>query len=160
MTHGIIFLGTPHRGSSAATYGRVAFWLTKIFVLQNANTNLISSLERDSDMLDRISTAFVETLAKAESLKLWSFAEEKQIRWGLIGMHIVPPESARIGHERENWGTISGDHRQIAKYLKATDEGFVKVSSVLKGWIDDALFTGNRLLFSSFATLYRSPACC
>ncbi|KAI3332754.1 hypothetical protein F4824DRAFT_474266 [Ustulina deusta] len=141
MTHGVIFLGTPHRGSSAATYGRVAFWLTKIFALQNANTNLISSLERDSDMLDRISTAFIETLAKAECLKLWSFAEEKQIRWGIIGMHIVPPESAKIGHERENWGTISGDHRQIAKYLEATDEGFVKVSSVLKGWIDDALFT-------------------
>ncbi|KAI0909375.1 hypothetical protein F4823DRAFT_562928 [Ustulina deusta] len=141
MTHGVIFLGTPHRGSSAATYGRVAFWLTKIFALQNANTNLISSLERDSDMLDRISTAFIETLAKAECLKLWSFAEEKQIRWGIIGMHIVPPESAKIGHERENWGTISGDHRQIAKYLEATDEGFVKVSKVLKGWTRDALFT-------------------
>ncbi|KAI1348803.1 hypothetical protein F5Y01DRAFT_206322 [Xylaria sp. FL0043] len=141
MTRGVIFLGTPHRGSSAATYGRVVFKLTKMFAFQNANINLISSLERDSDVLDRISTAFVDTLAKAQGLKLWSFAEEKQMRLGLIGTHIVPPESARIGHERENWGTISGDHRRIAKYFKATDEGFVKVSSVLKGWIDEALLT-------------------
>ncbi|KAI1424788.1 hypothetical protein F5Y12DRAFT_714855 [Xylaria sp. FL1777] len=141
MTRGVIFLGTPHRGSSAATYGRVVFRLTKIFALQNANISLISSLERNSDTLERISTTFVDTLAKAKDLKLWSFAEEKQIRWGLVGMHIVPPESAKIGHERENWGTISGDHRQIAKYSKATDEGFVKVSNVLKGWIDEILFT-------------------
>ncbi|KAI0432656.1 hypothetical protein F5Y09DRAFT_131419 [Xylaria sp. FL1042] len=141
MTRGIIFLGTPHRGSSAATYGRVVFILTKIFAFQNANINLISSLKRGSDVLDRISTAFIETLMKAQNLKLWSFAEEKQMRLGLIGTHIVPHESAKIGHERENWGTISGDHRQIAKYLNADDEGFVKVSSVLKGWIDEAVWT-------------------
>ncbi|KAI1305483.1 hypothetical protein F5Y03DRAFT_152930 [Xylaria venustula] len=141
MTRGVIFLGTPHRGSSAATYGRVAFTLTKIFALQSANTRLISSLERGSEILERISTAFVDSLARAKSLKIWSFAEEKEIRLGLVGMHIVPLESAKIGHEREDWGTISGDHRQIAKYWKSTDEGFVKVSSVLKGWIDEAILT-------------------
>ncbi|KAI3318127.1 hypothetical protein HD806DRAFT_325111 [Xylariaceae sp. AK1471] len=138
MTRGIVFLGTPHRGSSAATYGSVAFRLTQIFAFQSANTKLISSLERNSEILDRISTAFIQTLAKAKDLHLWSFAEEKQVRWGPIGMHIVPAESAKIGHERENWGTISGDHRQIAKYRKATDEGFIKVSHVLKGWIVNA----------------------
>ncbi|KAI0450474.1 hypothetical protein F5B21DRAFT_427373 [Xylaria acuta] len=161
ITRGVIFLGTPHRGSSAATYGRVAFRLTQIFALQNANTKLISSLERGSDILDRISTAFLETLAKAESLKLWSFAEEKQIRWGPIGMHIVPPESAKIGHGRENWGTISGDHRQIAKYLKATDEGFVKVSNILKGWVDEALFAvtaKDRHLYEGCLTSLNDPA--
>ncbi|KAI0809525.1 hypothetical protein GGR55DRAFT_689298 [Xylaria sp. FL0064] len=138
MTRGVIFLGTPHRGSSAATYGRMVFKLTKMFAFQNANVNLISS---DFDCIHR-------TLAKAQNLKLWSFAEEKQMRLGLIGTHIVPPESARIGHERENWGTISGDHRRIAKYFKATEEGFVKVSSVLKGWIDEAILTDQECLRS------------
>ncbi|KAI0968001.1 hypothetical protein F4678DRAFT_230959 [Xylaria arbuscula] len=141
ITRGVIFLGTPHRGSNAATYGRMAFTLTKIFAFQSANIKLISSLERGSEILDRISTAFVDSLAKANGLQIWSFAEEKEIRLGLVGTHIVPPESAKIGHERENWGTISGDHRQIAKYLNSTDEGFVKVTSVLKGWIDEVIFT-------------------
>ncbi|KAI1746987.1 hypothetical protein F4782DRAFT_535834 [Xylaria castorea] len=116
---------------------------------------------KGSDILDRISTAFIETLAKAENLKLWSFAEEKQIRWGPIGVHIVSPESAKIGHGRENWGTISGNHRQIAKYSKATDEGFVKVSNVLKGWIDEVLFTAtakDRHLYEDYLKSLNDPA--
>jgi hypothetical protein len=125
-----------------ATYGRVAFMLTKMFAFQSANTKLLSSLERDSEILDRVSTAFIQTLTKSPNLHLWSFAEEKQVRWGPIGMHIVPAESAKIGHERENWGTISGDHRQIAKFRGPTDEGFVKVSNVLKGWIHEAISCG------------------
>jgi hypothetical protein len=142
MTRGIVFLGTPHRGSSAATYGRVVFRLTQLLAFQSVNTKLLCSLEKDSEILDRVSTAFIQTLIKSKTLHLWSFAEEKQVRWGLIGMHIVPADSAKIGHERENWGTISGDHRQIAKFRKLTDEGFVKVSKVLKDWIHDTISLG------------------
>ncbi|KAI8631819.1 hypothetical protein F5Y19DRAFT_422185 [Xylariaceae sp. FL1651] len=155
-TRGIVFLGTPHRGSSAATYGRVAFRLTQIFAFQNANIKLMSSLERGSEILDRISTAFIETLAKAEGLHVWSFAEEKPVRWGLVGMHIVPAESAKIGHERENWGTISGDHRQIARYQKATDDGFMKVTNVLKSWVADAISRDSIRVMDGYSDCLRS----
>lgn len=97
----------------------------------------MTALEKNSDQLDQLSTEFCETLEKTGSLRLWSFVEEKQVRLGLVGMQIVPADSARIRHIKEDWGTISGDHRQIAKYAEARDEGFVKVSNVLKGWIKD-----------------------
>ncbi|KAI1178974.1 hypothetical protein F4777DRAFT_593631 [Nemania sp. FL0916] len=134
-THGIIFLATPHRGSRAATYGRLAFSLTQGFVFPSANINLISSLERGSGEIARISDEFIETLATARHLELCSFAEEKPIKFGWFSLHIVPHESAKIGHEREHWGTISGNHREIAKYSNAADEGFIKVTDYLKRWM-------------------------
>ncbi|KAF3002784.1 hypothetical protein E8E14_000058 [Neopestalotiopsis sp. 37M] len=133
-TRGIIFLGTPHHGSSAATYGRAAFRLGKTVAFQSANIKLLTALERNSESLDQLSTEFCETLEKTNSLRMWSFAEEKQIRFGVVGMQIVPADSARIRHIKEDWGSISGDHRQITKYASTRDDGFVKVSNVLSGW--------------------------
>jgi hypothetical protein len=67
---------------------------------------------------------------------MWSFFEEKQVRFG-VGMQIVPADSARIRHIKEDWGSISGDHRQIAKYSSTQDDGFVKVANVVRGWVRD-----------------------
>ncbi|KAK7976268.1 hypothetical protein PG989_014731 [Apiospora arundinis] len=97
-THGIIFLGTPHRGSSSATYGRTAFRLSQVVAFQSANIKLITALERNSETLDRISTEFNESLAKNKDINMWSYSEERQV---------------------------------------SRDDGFVKVSSVLKQWVKD-----------------------
>ncbi|ETS76726.1 hypothetical protein PFICI_12113 [Pestalotiopsis fici W106-1] len=136
-TRGIIFLGTPHHGSSAAMYGRTAFRLSKKIAFQSANIKLLTALERNSEPLDQLSTEFCETLEKTNVLRMWSFCEEKQVRFGVVGMQIVPADSARIRHIKEDWGSISGDHRQIAKYSSTQDDGFVKVNNVLKGWVRD-----------------------
>lgn len=135
---GIVFLGTPHRGSNAASYGRIAYLLTKTFAFQSANTKLLTALEKNSETLDRISTEFFHTLESYKNLRIASFSEEKQIRFGVIGMQIVQSDSAKIGHIRETWGSISEDHRNMAKYASLRDEGFVKVSRKIKEWVDDA----------------------
>lgn len=136
-TSGIIFLGTPHSGSNAASYGRVAYTLTKIFAFQSANTKLLTALEKNSETLDRISTAFYQTLENYKNLRIASFSEEKQVRVGPVGMQIVRPDSAKIGHARETWGSISEDHRNMAKYTTARDDGFVKVSRKILEWVGD-----------------------
>lgn len=135
---GIIFLGTPHRGSNAATYGRIAYLLTKTFAFQSANTKLLTALEKNSETLDRISTEFFHTLETYKTLRIASFSEEKQIRFGVLGMQIVQSDSAKIGHVRETWGSISEDHRNMAKYTSSRDDGFVKVSRKIRHWVDDA----------------------
>lgn len=98
---------------------------------------ILTALERNSESLDQLSTEFCETLEKTDTLRMWSFSEEKQVRFYVVGMQIVPADSARIRHIKEDWGSISGDHRTIAKYSTTQDDGFVKVSNVLRGWISD-----------------------
>lgn len=137
-TSGIIFLGTPHRGSNAASYGRIAYLLTKTFAFQSANTKLLTALEKNSETLDRISTEFFHTLETYKNLRIASFSEEKQVRFGMLGMQIVQSDSAKIGHVRETWGSISEDHRNMAKYTSSRDDGFMKVSRKVKEWVDDA----------------------
>ncbi|KAL9619034.1 MAG: hypothetical protein Q9160_006289 [Pyrenula sp. 1 TL-2023] len=122
-TCGIIFLGTPHKGSKAASYGQILFRMTQIFALQSVNTKLMAALQKNSETFDRISTAFYETLEQNEQLRVWSFIEEQEILRFILGTRIVPPDSARIGHVKENWGPISADHRNIAKYANTDDDG-------------------------------------
>lgn len=136
-TSGIVFLGTPHRGSNAASYGHIMYFLAKVFAFQSVNTKLPAALERNSETLDRISTAFFQTLETYQNLHIASYSEEKQVRFGVFGMRIVTPDSAKIGHAHETWGSISEDHRNIAKYRSSQDDGFVKLSRVIQDWVDD-----------------------
>jgi hypothetical protein len=76
-TRGIIFLGTPHRGSNMTSLGKVVARVSQI-VLRNANVNLITDLERDSQTLDRIRDNFSRVLHK-HTLTIWSFVEELSI---------------------------------------------------------------------------------
>ncbi|KAK2601342.1 hypothetical protein N8I77_010797 [Diaporthe amygdali] len=122
--------------------------LTKAFAFQSANTKLLSALEKNSEILDRISTDFFQTLETYNNLNIASFSEEKQVRFGVLGMQIVKADSAKIGHAREVWGSISEDHRNIAKYSTLRDDGFVKVSRKIKDWVSDIQrqMSGSRLI--------------
>jgi hypothetical protein len=77
-SRGIIFLGTPHRGSDSSSLSKVVASVAQ-FALPNANLALIRSLERDSQTLDRIRDSFGRILDK-RSLSVWSFVEELPIK--------------------------------------------------------------------------------
>lgn len=131
-------MGTPHRGSDAASYGKIVYTLAKVFAGQSANTKLLRALEKDSETLERISRSFYETWERHQQIHIKSFFEEKETRkLGIIGTRIVAPGCARIGHVREEIGSIPADHRYMAKYSSSDDPGFKEVSKVLKRWVDD-----------------------
>lgn len=115
----------------------MAYWLAKTFAFQSVNTKLLTAIEANSETLDRITTAFFQTLETYRHLRIASFSEEKQVRFGVVGMQIVRPDSAKIGHAREIWGSISENHRNMAKYTTSRDDGFVKVSRKIKEWVSD-----------------------
>jgi hypothetical protein len=77
-SRGIIFLGTPHRGSDSASLSKVVASVAQL-ALPNSNVDLIRSLEKDSQILDRIRDGFSRILDK-RSLTIWSFIEELPIR--------------------------------------------------------------------------------
>src|SRR5271169_1005992 len=62
-TQGIIFLGTPHRGSGMATLAKVVAFVAKV-TLKITNNSLVQDLERDSQTLDRINNSFSRILER------------------------------------------------------------------------------------------------
>jgi hypothetical protein len=77
-SRGIIFLGTPHRGSDSSSLSNVVASIAQV-ALPNANVDLIRSLERDSQVLDRVRDSFNRILDKRR-LSVWSFVEELPMR--------------------------------------------------------------------------------
>jgi hypothetical protein len=76
-TYGVVFFGTPHRGSDVANLGVIAATACKV-IGKETNTNLLRSLEKSSEVLVRISDAFAKLLATRE-VKVHSFLEDRSV---------------------------------------------------------------------------------
>ena len=126
---GVIFLGTPHHGSKVASLGKVAFELSRLF-FQKPNLDVLRGLERNSEILDRITRGFGQVLA-AGSLKVHSFREELDTN----GVTIVDSSSSSIGYLHETTGTLHANHRNMAKMSSLDDIKFKRVSAVIQRWI-------------------------
>jgi protein SERAC1 len=78
-TRGIVFLGTPHRGSAFATWA--ALLAQSIGLIKQTNSKILDVLEKDSEVLARIQTDF-HTMLRArangvnKSIEVTCFYEE------------------------------------------------------------------------------------
>lgn len=90
-TTGILFMGTPHRGSDLVPWASLMSNLINLASLgQGIRKELIQSLEKDSHMLLDISLQFIH---RAESVKIMSFLEQQIERplttlVSILGWHI------------------------------------------------------------------------
>ena len=83
-TYGVVFLGTPHRGSPQAGLGILAANICRA-MLRDVNTSILRSLEQDSEVLERIREAF-ERMMTREKVKAYSFVEELPVvEVGMVG---------------------------------------------------------------------------
>lgn len=135
-TFGVCFLGTPHRGSSTASIGKIAYTATRV-ATRRPNTKLLRALELNSDTLDRIGSEFLDTIRR-RSLRIYSFREEYETRKYLV-LHsiVVKADSAKIGHESEESSSIPADHSHMTKFSSADDIGFRRVSAQLRRWVEE-----------------------
>lgn len=78
-TYGVIFLGTPHRGSGSASMGKMALRIGLIFT-QKPNLKLLQGLEKHSEILDRVGDSFLQTILK-HNLTIYSFREDRRTQW-------------------------------------------------------------------------------
>ncbi len=131
-TKGVIFLGTPHNGSKVASLGKIAFELSRVF-FQSPNVEILRGLERNSEILERITRSFGQVLA-AGHLRVHSFLEELDTK----GIPIVDPFSSSIGYLYETTGTLHANHRNMAKMSSLNDLNFRRVTSVIQRWLDES----------------------
>lgn len=80
-TYGVIFLGTPHRGSPWAPWAKLATNLAKL-ALGSSTTALIDALRVDSPVLQIIADEFSKML-RSDEIKVYSFREER----GMSGLY-------------------------------------------------------------------------
>jgi hypothetical protein len=73
-TYGVIFLGTPHRGSSVATLGKIAQEITRI-LWKSPNVSVLRDLEVSSQTLERIGRGFNQILVERQ-IEIHSFRED------------------------------------------------------------------------------------
>src|SRR5436305_13480144 len=76
-TGGVIFLGTPHGGSSAANWGLIASKLVS-FALQGTNENILRALRPDGEILENLRKQFLKML-EDRVFNIHSFYEKKGI---------------------------------------------------------------------------------
>ncbi|KAE8366417.1 Alpha/Beta hydrolase protein [Aspergillus caelatus] len=135
-TCGIVFLGTPHHGSGLARWAEALS--RSLGLAKTTNTNLVSVLKRDSEVLARIQDDF-HTMIKAREtegplpIKITCFYEEMPLH--AIGL-VVPQDSAILpGYIPIG---IHSDHMGMTKFASAEDPGFIAVCSELKRWTKEA----------------------
>ena len=145
----IVFLGTPHRGSGLASWGKIASNLATL-ALQVSHTKIVEALEVNSEVLDNIHDEFVK-VAFRQDIRMHSFHEGRGMS-GVPGLHgkvrfwflqhvlidsywhvqVVSDFSSKLG--LPNIETTEGldlDHRQMAQCKDRSDENYRAIVGVL-----------------------------
>jgi hypothetical protein len=132
-TAGIIFMGTPTKGSGLASWAstlRKAFQFLVPFWANNINREILNVLEKKSDVCKRVQSEFESEgrHGKLVHLKLFCFYETT----AMSGTIVVPKKSAVI--KTGNSAPISATHRDIVKFASKNDFGYTKVVGQFKVW--------------------------
>ncbi|KAE9380746.1 hypothetical protein N431DRAFT_552847 [Stipitochalara longipes BDJ] len=133
-TMGIVFLGTPHRGSNQTRWASVANNIANA-VLKDHNDKVVAALCRGAETLERVQTSFSRILI---TLPVWSFFEDQ--RYGKVGK-IVDDDSATLGLPHEEKGWIPASHTDMTKFDDVGDVGFKRVNHAIRCLVEDGLET-------------------
>lgn len=126
-TIGIVFMGTPHRGSDLASWGLMATNLVNAASLgMGINKELLKTLKADSEMLAGISTQFVH---RATPLKIRTFTEQ-QVERPLTTL-VVPESSAIIGLPNEIVLPLNANHRSMCRFASSDGQNYKIVEETI-----------------------------
>ncbi|PQE18225.1 Vegetative incompatibility HET-E-1 protein [Rutstroemia sp. NJR-2017a WRK4] len=121
-TKSIVFLGTPHRGSTSTGWGEIVLNLARL-ALQDSNKKILKTLEVNSEVLDNVHEEF-KTIVHKYSIKIHSFQEARAIS-GIKGLHnkIVDDFSSKLDLPSilEIVESIDANHIEIARCSDRTD---------------------------------------
>ncbi|RPA81635.1 hypothetical protein BJ508DRAFT_306459 [Ascobolus immersus RN42] len=121
---GILFLGTPHRGSDSAQL------LENLLQLTLGSKAFIGDLKKGSQMLQAINEEFRFI---ADSYRLYSFYELRltPMPGKFKSLVIVPQDSAVMGYRNERSIGVEADHHTICKFESRESGNYTLLRDVL-----------------------------
>ncbi|KAJ5502878.1 hypothetical protein N7463_005752 [Penicillium fimorum] len=130
---GIIFMGTPHHGSSLASYREK---LAKgMNIVHTASRDMVGALHPGSNNVQRVGNEFLSMLARGDlSLKVCCFYEAKEMN-DIVGK--IVEEHSAVLRDYENRG-INADHCNMTKFSGYADGSYGLVRSVITGWLHES----------------------
>ncbi|KAI9766019.1 MAG: hypothetical protein M1840_007026, partial [Geoglossum simile] len=134
-TRGIMFLGTPHRGSGLARWAEML--AKSIGLIKQTNPQILQVLQQDSEVLARIQESF-RIMVRARNqqgfrpIEITCFFEELPLTG--IGS-VVPLDSAILpGYTQIG---IHSNHADMTKFEDRNDPGFKAIAGELRRWVKE-----------------------
>ncbi|RYP33540.1 hypothetical protein DL767_004715 [Monosporascus sp. MG133] len=128
---GVVFMGTPHRGSWMADWAKIPASALGLF--KSTNKSLLAILETHSQLLESGQTRFWSMVREVREggrpLEATCFFEELPLP--AVG-HVVSKESATL--EGYTAVSVHADHRNMVRFGSADDNGFKRLFGELIRW--------------------------
>ena len=137
-TAAIMFMGTPHRGSSEfASLGEIVRKVGSLALRVDSNGAVLRTLGVDSPELEQCRASFT-TQWREYGFRVKTFQEALGIgglNIGKLNDKIVPDTSSSLDDPREHAETIMANHMDMVRFNGREDSGYLKVAGELKHMI-------------------------
>lgn len=138
-TYGIMFLGTPHKGSNVAEWGSRLEWICGAILpkkLMDTQPQLVNALKSNSETLQNIDRDFIQLISK---FHIFFFHEGKPTDLKGTMRYIVSEESASPNVQDVERACIQQDHSHMCKFETASAPGFHLVTEGIQRYAYQAL---------------------
>ncbi|KAK1828992.1 hypothetical protein QBC39DRAFT_357763 [Podospora conica] len=146
--NGVIFLGTPHRGSDAASLDIIAANLAMMLQRTPNHMEALLALKVENELLESIHINFTEVLSQSNGrMKVHSF-QEGRATTGIKGLggKVVGDYSSKIGlpETLETVESLDVDHRQMTRCFKRSSPQYRAILGVLRRFVFEATEHGGQ----------------
>ncbi|MCJ1476880.1 hypothetical protein MMC13_005549 [Lambiella insularis] len=136
-TEAIVFLGTPHHGSTKAGNAEDARRLASLLGFDTTDHN-IRALQVDSTELQLIHEEFIDLYQKGQHFKVFTFQESKGVAgtsFLKLNKKVVKTFSSSLDNAPSL--SITANHRSICRFPNRDDEGYQQVSAQIQEYVSN-----------------------
>ncbi|KAJ6783953.1 hypothetical protein PWT90_02136 [Aphanocladium album] len=137
-TYGVIFLGTPHTGADAATWGLVLQAMSDAILPKKffeSESVLLKTLKKDNETLANINNHFLDIYQR---FRIHMVHENHKTDIKGTKVVIVDSSSASPQLPGVTYYGVEASHSQMCKFDSANAPGFRAVSTDIRQWVIDA----------------------